>query len=98
MYRLSNDPEALDLRTIPSAVGGDAKSRHGIVLAKSTPAKRYGVATGEPLVQALRKCPNLTVVPSRFDYYIKCSHAMMELLETYTPDHENSASTKSSWT
>lgn len=88
VYRLSNDPEALDLRTIPSAVGGDAKSRHGIVLAKSTPAKRYGVATGEPLVQALRKCPNLTVVPSRFDYYIKCSHAMMELLETYTPDHE----------
>ena len=88
VYRLNADPQALDLRTIPSAVGGDAKSRHGIVLAKSTLAKQYGVTTGEPLAQALRKCPQLTVVPSRFDYYIKCSHRMMELLETYTPDHE----------
>lgn len=88
IYRLKQDPSALDLRTIPSAVGGDAKSRHGIVLAKSTPAKKYGVRTGEPLVQALRKCPGLTVVPSRFDYYIQCSRAMMDLLEEYTPDHE----------
>ena len=88
VYRLNADPQALDLRTIPSAVGGDAKSRHGIVLAKSTLAKQYGVTTGEPLAQALRKCPQLTVVPSRFDYYIQCSHRMMELLETYTPDHE----------
>ena len=55
MYRLSKDPQALDLRTVASAVGGDAKSRHGIVLAKSPLAKKYGVTTGEPLVQALRK-------------------------------------------
>lgn len=88
VYRLGMDPGALDLRTIPSAVGGDASSRHGIVLAKSSPAKKYGVATGEPLVQALRKCPRLTVVPSRFDFYITCSRRMMKLLEQYTPDHE----------
>ena len=88
VYRLSQDPDALDLRTVASAVGGDAKSRHGIVLAKSPLAKRYGVTTGEPLVQALRKCPDLIVVPSRFDYYIKCSRRMMKLLEEYTPDHE----------
>ena len=43
--RLAEDPKALDLRTIPSAVGGDAASRHGIVLAKSTPAKKYGITT-----------------------------------------------------
>lgn len=88
VYRLGKDPEALDLRTIPSAVGGDAASRHGIVLAKSTPAKKYGVTTGEPLVQALRKCPELTVVPSRFSIYIKYSEAMMKLLSDYTPDME----------
>lgn len=88
VYRLSQDPEALDLRTIPSAVGGDAKSRHGIVLAKSTSAKRFGVTTGEPLVQALRKCPNLVVVPSRFDLYIDCSRKLIRLLEEYTPDIE----------
>ncbi len=88
VYRLSRDPNALDLRTIASAVGGDAKSRHGIVLAKSTLAKQCGVATGEPLVSARKKCPQLVVVPSRFDYYIQCSEAMMALLADYTPDSE----------
>ena len=88
IYRLSKDPNAVDLRTIPSAVGGDSKSRHGIVLAKSTLAKNCGVQTGEPLIQARRKCPGLVVVPSRFDFYIQCSRRMMELLEAYTPDQE----------
>lgn len=88
VYRLSLDPDTLDLRTIPSAVGGDAKSRHGIILAKSTPAKKFGVTTGEPLVQACRKCPGLTVVPSRFSLYIECSRKLMRLLEEYTPDIE----------
>lgn len=88
VYRLNQDKNAVDLRTIPSAVGGDVKSRHGVVLAKSTPAKRYGITTGEPLVSAYKKCPQLVVVPSRFDFYIQCSNAMMELLSQYTPDHE----------
>lgn len=88
VYRLGMDPDALDLRTVPSAVGGDATTRHGVVLAKSLLAKKYGITTGEPLTQALRKCPELIVVPSRFDFYIKCSKQMMALLEEYTPDHE----------
>lgn len=88
VYRLRQDADALDLRTIPSAVGGDAKSRHGIVLAKSTSAKRYGVTTGEPLVQAIRKCPELVVVPSRFDLYLESSKQLIRLLEDYTPDIE----------
>lgn len=88
VYRLQKDPDALDLRTIASAVGGDANTRHGIVLAKSPLAKACGVSTGEPIAQALRKCPNLVVVPSRFDFYITCSRKMMKLLEEYTPDHE----------
>lgn len=86
--RLKAGPETLDLRTIPSAVGGDAASRHGIVLAKSTPAKKYGIVTGEPLVSALRKCPGLTIVPSCFDIYQKYSRQMMDLLSDYTPDIE----------
>ena len=57
--RLREDPKALDLRTVASAVGGDEEARHGVVLAKSTPAKKYGVTTGEPLIIAKRKCPNL---------------------------------------
>ncbi len=88
VYRLSKDPEALDLRTIPAVVGGDRESRHGIVLAKSTSAKAYGITTGEPLVQALKKCPGLTVVPSRFEIYIENSRKLVQLLEEYTPDIE----------
>lgn len=88
VYRLKQDPEALDLRTIPSAVGGDQASRHGIVLAKSTPAKTFGIVTGEPLAQALKKCPGLTVVPSRFDVYLDFSERLIHLLEEYTPDIE----------
>ena len=45
----------IDLRTIPSIVGGDQEKRHGIVLAKSIPAKAYGIQTAEPVVNAFRK-------------------------------------------
>lgn len=86
--RLEEDSSALDLRTIPSAVGGDASLRHGIVLAKSTPAKAFGISTGESISQALRKCPSLTVVPARFDVYLKKSEQLMEILSDYTPDME----------
>lgn len=88
VYRLSQNPEAPDLRSIPSAVGGDKASRHGIVLAKSTPAKAYGIMTGEPLAQALKKCPGLIVVPSRFELYIEKSRQLLTLLEHYSPDLE----------
>lgn len=86
--RLKTDPDALDLRTIPSVIGGDRASRHGVVLAKSTPAKAYGVATGEPLAQALKKCPNLVIVPSCFEIYLEFSEKLLHLLKEYTPDIE----------
>ena len=88
VYRMKEGLSGPDLRTIPSVVGGDAKSRRGIVLAKSTSAKKSGVITGEPLANALRKCPNLTIVPSRFDFYQKCSANLFKLLEDYSPDIE----------
>ena len=55
-----------DLRLIPSAVGGDPKSRRGIIVAKSIPAKKFGVTTGEPVSMALKKCPQLVLVKSDF--------------------------------
>ena len=50
-----------DLRLIPSAVGGDREKRTGVILAKSIPAKAYGINTGEPVSMALRKCPQLVI-------------------------------------
>lgn len=77
--------EKLDLRTIPSAVGGDPKKRNGIILAKSIPAKKYGVKTGESLFEAFKKCPNLYVVSPSYGLYIKCSNAMFSILREYSP-------------
>lgn len=74
-----------DLRQIPAAVGGDPKTRHGIVLAKSTPAKKYGITTGEPLARALEKCPGLVVVQPKFDEYVRNSHAFINILKESAP-------------
>lgn len=83
VYRLQHGSK-LDLRTIPSAVGGDPKKRSGIVLAKSSPAKPYNIQTGETLVAAFRKCPNLTVVPPNYSLYMKCSNSMVDILRDYS--------------
>ncbi len=73
----------------PVAVCGDRQSRHGIVLAKSEEAKRYGVKTGEVIWQAERKCPNLVVVPPHFDLYIKYSREVRDIYARYTDLIEN---------
>ena len=78
-----------DLREIPSCIGGDPKSRRGIVVAKSIPAKKYGVTTGEPMAMALRKCPDLVCVPSDFSLYEKCSRAFKEICASYAPVMES---------
>lgn len=87
-YRMKELGDTEDLRLIPSAVGGSEESRHGIVLAKSESAKKYGVTTGEPLVDARRKCPGLKTVPANFPIYVKYSNSMMKILEDYSPDIE----------
>ena len=66
-------------------VGGDPKKRTGIVVAKSIPAKKYGIQTGEPMAMALRKCPNLVVVPSDFRLYTENSLAFKAICRDYAP-------------
>lgn len=82
-YNLSHGGD-IDYREIPSIVGGDPTTRHGIVLAKSIPAKAYGVQTGESLYMALNKCPDLLIIPAHFSRYIKASDAMVDLISRYT--------------
>ncbi len=83
-YRLQHGA-TLDLRAIPSVVGGDEASRHGIVLAKSIPAKQYQVHTGEALYAVRQRCPGIVVVPPHYDLYMMSSAALLNLLEEYTP-------------
>ena len=84
-YRVKVLGEELDLRTVPSVVAGDKESRHSIILAKSGPAKKYGIQTGEPLFLALEKCPNLQVVEPDYGLYVECSRHFVEVLRTFSP-------------
>ena len=74
-----------DLRLVPAVIGGDPEKRTGVVLAKSIPAKKFGVKTGEPLSAALRKCPNLILARPDFRLYEKNSRAFLEICRSYAP-------------
>ncbi len=84
-YRIHHLGGTLDLRSIPSVIGGSIESRHGIILAKSIPAKRYNIYTGEPVVSAKKKCPSLYIAPPNYTLYQKCSKALIDLLREYSP-------------
>lgn len=75
---------SVDLRTIPAIIGGDMSRRHGVVLAKSISAGRYGIKTGEPITDALRKCADLTIVPPDRHFYSECSRKMLSLLGRFS--------------
>ena len=74
-----------DLRLIPSAIGGDREKRTGVILAKSIPAKKLGVKTGEPIGMALRKCPELYLARPDFRLYETNSRAFVKICEKYAP-------------
>jgi len=76
---------AVDLRTVPSAVAGSEKLRKGIILAKSIPAKKMGVKTGEPVGIARQKCPGIILVPPDYSFFIRMSNAFVGILEDYSP-------------
>lgn len=82
------DGDDVDLRLIPSIVGGDMQKRHGVVLAKSIPAKKYGILTGEPIVNAFRKCPSLVSEKPNHALYHKRSRELMEFLSSVCPEIE----------
>ena len=88
VYRVKVLGEEEDLREIPSVVAGDKESRHSIILAKSTPAKKYGIQTGEPLFQALEKCPDLVIIQPDYELYVQASRSFVEMLRQFSPSVE----------
>ena len=84
-YRVKVLGETEDLRDVPSVVAGDKASRHSIILARSTPAKKFGIKTGEPLFQALEKCPQLRIVAPDYELYVETSRHFVEILRQYSP-------------
>ena len=84
-YKVKVLGEELDIRDVPSVVAGDKASRHSIILAKSGPAKKYGIQTGEPLFQALEKCPDLVIVPPDYELYVEASRHFVQMLRQFSP-------------
>lgn len=75
----------LDIREVPSVIGGNEENRHGIILAASIPAKKLGIKTGESIFEAKQKCNNLLIYPPDYNWYVKSSNAMVEILNEYSP-------------
>ena len=85
IYRMTVLGEETDIRNTDAIIGGDISKRHGVVLAKSMSAKKYGIKTGEPVVSALKKCPGLTSYSPHMHYYHEKSAELMEIFEKYAP-------------
>ena len=85
VYRLKQSPDAVDLRKIPAIIGGDESRRHGIVLAASLPAKKYGIRTAETVREAVTKCPDLTLCRPRYSMYQEASRAFVEEALEFSP-------------
>lgn len=85
VYRIRHLGVREDLRRQVAGVAGDTALRHGIILAKSIPAKSYGIRTGESILEAKRKCPSLRLVPPHYQLYEKASQAFIEILKEFSP-------------
>ena len=85
---LLNKGSKYDIRGSYAVIGGDETRRSGIVLAKSTPAKRLGIVTGETLYSARQKCRVLKTYPPNFKFYQEMSNKLFNLISKYSPDIE----------
>lgn len=83
VYKLKNG-EQVDIREQVAVIGGDETKRSGIVLAKSSKAKQFGIVTGETLYSARQKCRNLQVYPGDYKIYREYSNKLYNLLLEYT--------------
>jgi len=73
------------LRGKPVSVCGSVENRHGIVLASTPEAKKFGIKTGDAVWQAQQKCKELVIVEPHMDRYIRHSKATREIYSDYSP-------------
>lgn len=78
----------IDIRKLPSIIGGDETKRHGIVLAKSPIAKTFGIKTAETIYSARKKCPNLQIFSPNHEWYYEQSYKFHQYLKQYSPNIE----------
>ncbi|WP_206483809.1 DNA polymerase IV [Thalassotalea sp. G2M2-11] len=67
----------------PVAVGGKS-DRRGVLSTCNYIARQYGVSSAMPTAMAMKKCPNLIVVPGRMAVYKETSKVIRAIFEQYT--------------
>ena len=73
-----------ELKTIPMAVSNFDDRKHGVILAKNDLAKPFGIKTGESVLAALKKCPELTLVKPHRGSYGEYSRRLNAIYLRYT--------------
>ena len=81
---MRENPELVGL---PVVVGGPSKTR-GVVAAANYEARKYGVFSAMPMIQATRLCPDLRILPPNMSLYVSVSKKIHEIFNRYTPEIE----------
>jgi DNA polymerase-4 len=71
------------LRGKPVGVGG-ARDRRGVLTTCNYEARKFGVRSAMPTFMALQRCPNLIVLPTRFDVYRREAAVIRGILHRFT--------------
>lgn len=75
--------DAPHLKTRPVAVGGTAAER-GVISTANYIARRFGIKSGMATATAYRLCPELVLLPTRFEVYEDVSKQMDQIFRRYT--------------
>ena len=81
---------SIEIRDRPSLKGkpvgvGGARDRRGVLTTCNYEARKFGVRSAMPTFMALQRCPNLVILPTRFDVYRKEAAIIREILFRFTP-------------
>ena len=73
------------LKGKPVAVGVDPEIGRSVVTSASYEARKFGICSAMPMAVAIRRCPELIVVPTDFDLYNHYHFKVKEILQSFSP-------------
>ena len=82
-YAAIEERDHPELRGRPLGVGGS--SRRGVLTTANYEARKFGCRSAMPVFMALEKCPDLLIVPARFDVYTRESMQIRRIFALFTP-------------
>lgn len=70
----------------PVIIGGIPGDRRAVVSTASYEARKYGVHSAMPLVQAVKLCPNGIFIRGNYHHYAEVSQQIMNIFHNYSPE------------